>query len=62
MRSVLTSIAASSLLAALAIAADPPRYTMKDLGNVGDAGACVHTAAIDAHVQAPRPYAQPRTV
>ena len=36
MKSILTSIAANSLLAALAIAADaPPHYTVTDLGPVG---------------------------
>ncbi|HMC61166.1 MAG TPA: hypothetical protein VKJ01_18390, partial [Candidatus Solibacter sp.] len=35
MKSILTSIAAGSLLAALAIAQPSPRYTITDLGPVG---------------------------
>jgi probable HAF family extracellular repeat protein len=35
MRSILTSIAASSLLAALAIAQPAPYYTVRDLGTLG---------------------------
>ena len=37
MKSILTSIAASSLLAALAIAQPAPRYNVRDLGPVGGA-------------------------
>ena len=37
MKTILTSIAASSLLAALAIA-QTPRYTVTDLGTLGGAG------------------------
>jgi probable HAF family extracellular repeat protein len=37
MKSILTSIAASSLLAALAMAQPAPRYTVRDLGPVGGA-------------------------
>ncbi len=37
MKSIVTSIAASSLLAALAIAQPAPRYTVRDLGVVGGA-------------------------
>jgi probable HAF family extracellular repeat protein len=36
MKTILTSFAAGSLLAAFAIAADPPRYTVIDLGPVGN--------------------------
>jgi probable HAF family extracellular repeat protein len=38
MRSILTSIAAGSLLATLAIAASPARYTVQDLGTLGGTG------------------------
>ena len=35
MKSILTSIATSILLAALAVAQQPPRYTITDLGTLG---------------------------